>query len=111
MKAELVAKRLQEQTALKQPILFGTLRAVALSEISSGVGEDDVFAAMSSAWEHYMASKPKFSIHYGAEAFYGQGMWKDPNGWPWKKGLEPKIVRPSEPNEFLAERSRVMGNA
>lgn len=59
-------------------------RMARKAEIS---GEDMAAWAdkMVAAWRHLEESRPKLEYAWGAETFFGEGHFKNPDGWPWKK--------------------------
>lgn len=41
---------------------------------------------LAKAWRFLEESRAKLEYSWGAHTFFGEGHYKDPNGWPWKQG-------------------------
>lgn len=57
-----------------------------LARLAEKDGEDleGWVGSMIAVWRLYESSKPNMRITWGAEAFFGDGHYQNPNGWPMK---------------------------
>ncbi len=55
-------------------------------------GEDLVAWAetLAKSWQLLEESRPTLEYHWSAAKFFGEGHYKNSNGWPWKQGQRPK---------------------
>jgi Helix-turn-helix domain len=90
---EMVSRAVCELTPLIGREVLNALDGVCRAEMRDGKNPDELRDALIASWKDYDANKPKFSCIYGAEKFFGHGMWKNKPGWPWKEGMEPKPQR------------------
>jgi hypothetical protein len=62
--------------------------------MKAGSTADDLRTSLVSAWREYEQARPKLSYQWGAKTFFGEGHWRNSDGWPWKEGLRPTRIRP-----------------
>lgn len=46
------------------------------------------------AWRDYDVAKPNLTYTKGAAKFFGDGDWKNKQGWPWKPGTGSAEIKP-----------------
>jgi hypothetical protein len=76
------------------------IEEVCRKAMKGGTSADDLRASMVSAWQDYRQAKPRLRYDVGAQKFFGEDIWRDRVGWPWKEGHEPPkraAVQPKEP--------------
>ena len=49
---------------------------------------------MIQGWRGYQEAWPRLNFPVGAERFFGEGLWRDPKLWPYKKNQAPKSAEP-----------------
>jgi uncharacterized protein YdaU (DUF1376 family) len=57
--------------------------------------------AMIAAWREYDVAKPRLGYTKGAAKFFGDGDWRNKEGWPWRPGESPPIRKPPGENKAL----------
>jgi hypothetical protein len=83
---EQIANRIGNETNVVTDAGRSVFLDVARSEMSQGIQPDAIANAMSRAWFRLQHERPNLEHAWGAEKFFGEGHWKDPMTWPWKKG-------------------------
>jgi hypothetical protein len=62
------------------------LEATCRHEMDDGTCPDELRASLVGAWQDYEEAKPNLKYFVGAEKFFGQRIWRNRAGWPWKDG-------------------------
>lgn len=55
----------------------------------AGASADNLHTSLVNAWREYEQARPKLSYQWGAKTFFGEGHWRNSDGWPWKEGFRP----------------------
>lgn len=42
------------------------------------------------SWQEFEKARPRLEYHWSAAKFFGEGHYKNPDGWPWKQDQRPK---------------------
>lgn len=86
---EMVAKALAEKIGVSLgygPSSFNTaVTEVAQGEMRAGRAARDILIEMEAAYRFYDQEKPALRITWGPANFFGQGHWRNPDGWPRKQ--------------------------
>jgi hypothetical protein len=55
-------------------------------------GEDLIAWAdtLAKSWQLLEESRPRLEYYWGAAKFFGEGHYKNSDGWPWKRDQRPK---------------------
>lgn len=93
-----IAPEMITQGVLSELCLSGRDLAVAISEVcraemARGALPGTLRDEMIAAWREYEIAKPKLSYTKGAAKFYGDGDWRNKDGWPWKDGHSAKPAK------------------
>ena len=64
--------------------LYDSLYQVACIERDAGRSLEDLAVEMEAAYRYFEQEKPNLRIQWGPAAFFGDGHWRNPNGWPRK---------------------------
>lgn len=85
--ASMVSRGVLMELGLSGQNLGRNIYDVAHSEIEKGKDGIAVMEAMCGAWREWCAARGggKIAANFSAEKFFGDGMWKDKPGWPWKE--------------------------
>jgi hypothetical protein len=86
---EMVADAVLKDLRIRGRDLGVVLVGVCRDEMSAGAAIDDLRSSLVLAWQDYEKSKPKLCVTFGAEKFFGHGMWRNRDGWSWKDGHAP----------------------
>jgi hypothetical protein len=90
---EMVSRAVRETAPLSGREVTTALDEICRAEMKAGRDADELREAMIASWRDFDMNKPKFSCIWGAAKFFGEGMWKNKPGWPWKTGSEPAPPR------------------
>ena len=101
---EMIAKRVQIEAGIVTDKAFRVLCDVARREQSLGNLPDAIVSAMSKAWQKLQHERQNLEYAWGAEAFFGEGNWRDPRVWPWKEGKKPPMKTMPTNDELLRDR-------
>ena len=95
---EMVASAVLETLSLSGKWLRGILTDVARAEMKKGQQPEVLRDAMCDAWTAYQLARSKGELSFtpGADKFFGEGMWNNKAGWPWKEEYEPEERSDSE---------------
>ena len=87
---EMVARGLAERLGLSLgygPASFNTaVSEVARAEMNAGKDAEALTDEMEAAYRFYEQEKPNLEIHYGPAKFFGDGHWRNRDGWKYKRG-------------------------
>lgn len=88
LEPEMVARGLAERLGISLgygPGSFNTaVTEVARIEFAAGRNLEDLTTEMEAAYRFYEQEKPKLRIAWGPSKFFGDGHWRNPEGWPRK---------------------------
>jgi hypothetical protein len=86
---EMVARGLAERLGLSLgygPSSLNTaVTEVAITEMKAGRNLEEVALEMEAAYRFYEQEKPTLRITWGPAKFFGDGHWRNPEGWPRKE--------------------------
>lgn len=74
------------QIGLYAPRARIVLDAMAREAFKGGADMGKWVEEMARKWRLLEESRAKLEYAWGAENFFGEGHYKNPNGWPWKEG-------------------------
>jgi hypothetical protein len=88
---EMIASAVLTECRISGRELRIVLEDVARAELKAGSAPGELLNTLISAYRQYSDAKPRLSYTKGTAKFFGEGDWRDPLGWPWKDGANPKI--------------------
>lgn len=104
---EMVTRSVLTETGLAGQQLAVVLDEVCRSQMKLYETPGALRDAMVAAWRDYDVAKPKLSYTKGAAKFFGDGDWRNKEGWPWKPGESPPTRKaPAENKALLAIKER-----
>lgn len=86
IRPEMIARGVLVELCLSGRDLSVVIEEVCRSELARGALPGDIRDGMTAAWRDYEVSKPRLGFHIGAGKFFGEGAWRNRDGWPWKEG-------------------------
>lgn len=98
--ASMVASGVLDECRISGRDLRMVLEDVARAELREGADPQSLIQRMASACRDYGAAKPRLECHKGTAKFFGDGDWREPEGWPWKKGEAPAKMPPKTIEEL-----------
>jgi hypothetical protein len=90
---EMITRAVCELAPLSGADVISALNNVCRAEMKSGMDTRELQGALIAAWKDFAENRRKFSCTFGAAKFFGEGLWKDRLGWPWREGMEPPRPR------------------
>jgi hypothetical protein len=90
---EMVASAVLDDLGLSGRELRFVLENICRNAIAAGTSADELRASLVTAWREYDQAKPNLKYFSGAQKFFGEGLWRNKAGWPWKDGQQPKSRR------------------
>jgi len=97
-RADVITPEMITRGVLSELGLSGRDLAVVLDEVcrsqvklyeSPGALRD----ALIESWRQYDAARPSLAYTTGAAKFFGDGVWRNKDGWPWKDGKQPVAAK------------------
>ncbi len=82
----MVSQAFLRSAGLSGSELARNISEAARAAIEGGMAGLDVLGVVEGSWCRWCAAKGagKITATFGAEKFFGNGMWKDEAGWPWR---------------------------
>jgi hypothetical protein len=68
--------------------------------MKAGTSADDLRKSLVASWQDYELAKPKLGYTLGPQRFFGDGIWRNRDGWPLKEGQTlpaKQLVAPTRP--------------
>jgi hypothetical protein len=75
---------------------------ICKAELDDGADPTELRDRMVKAWRDYQKAKPKLVVHPGLEKFFGEGYWRNPEGWSWKPGTQPTNGSSGKHKDWIA---------
>jgi hypothetical protein len=91
--AEMVTRGVLAELRLSGRDLSVVLDEVCRAELKHGRDATELRDALMAAWTDYDKAKPSLTYFKGAAKFFGDGDWRNKEGWPWKPNCAPKGKR------------------
>jgi hypothetical protein len=70
-----------------------SLEEVCAAEMKAGREPSGLRDEMVRSWQEYESARPKLAWTTGSAKFFGEGLWRNKAGWPWKEGHQPAEAR------------------
>ncbi len=99
---EIVASWVLDDLQLSGMSLRLVLDDICRMALNAGTSADELRGSLVNSWQGYEEAKPRLSYTVGAQKFFGEGVWRNRDGWPWKEGFAP-ASRPIEPAKPVHE--------
>jgi len=101
---EKLARQVQERTGLLTEGCYRVLTAVIRREQNSGIPSDLIVSTLADEWQEYQRAGPELAVTFGAEKFFGEGKWKDREGWGWRtNGTSREHISETRNDKILRE--------
>jgi hypothetical protein len=88
--ASMAVSGLIDMTGLHSRDARVVLESMAMEIEKRGGDLADWANTLARSWQEFEKARPRLEYHWSAAKFFGEGHYKNPNGWPWKPDQGPK---------------------
>lgn len=97
-RADVITPEMITRGVLSELGLSGRDLAIVLDEVCSSQmklykSPGALRDALIESWRQYDAARPSLAYTTGAAKFFGDGVWRNKEGWPWKDGKQPVTAK------------------